>query len=320
MNIQMIMYRIKGILPLPRLLSMLTWLAAGLFCVSLGIFSAGVFENQFLKVPFQSTPFFPPVDEKADQPTTIDAFEPIITYNIFDAEVSNKELTANIESMPVTPGKDLTEIISSLQLVGISVVRGRRAVCVIRDKKNNREDIFAINDPVFDTGATVKRILSRRNESKVYLKLGRETGILTYTEEPLPKKTAAGPAPKPVTPARTDTTPLSAYTTDGKNYRITSEEVDSQLNNFAKLLNQARMVPYFNKGQHRGYQVKAIDKGSLYEKLGLKNNDVIEEINGEPLDSMEKVMGLFKKLRSEREFNIKLNRKGAPQFLNYHID
>jgi len=118
---------------------MLTWLAAGLFCVSLGIFSAGVFENQFLKVPFQSTPFFPPVDEKADQPTTIDAFEPIITYNIFDAEVSNKELTANIESMPVTPGKDLTEIISSLQLVGINIIKKKHTIYIKTSQIKNKK-------------------------------------------------------------------------------------------------------------------------------------------------------------------------------------
>ena len=119
-------------------------------------------------------------------------------------------------------------------------------------------------------------------------------------------------SPKPASP--------SSYSTDGQNYYIDSTEVDSHLNNFATLLNQARMVPHFVKGKHQGYKVKAIDKGSLYEKLGLRNNDIITELNGEPLDSPERVMSLFKQLRNEREFSVKLNRRGTPMVFNIYVN
>lgn len=324
MNFQTVMFSVKGLLPLPRLLSIISWVTAGLLCVSIGIFSAGVFEHQFLDIPFQIPKYFPPVAEKADKPMTIDEFEPIITFNVFNAEVSGEELTEKVEPILTAPGKDLKQIISNLQLMGISLLQRRTAICVIKDKKENREDIFAVNDPVFETQAIVKKILTGRNGQKVYLQLNDEIGVLTYTEDVTPSDEKVAASPKPRVSKKQsrepEDDPVSPYSTDGKNFRISSGEVDSQLNNFAQLLNQARMVPYFKRGKHMGYQVKAIDRGSLFEKIGLKNQDVIEEINGEPLDSMEKVMGLFSKMRNENEITVKLQRKGASRFLNYYID
>jgi type II secretion system protein C len=323
MNFQTIFFRLKSLLPLPRVLLLLNWIAVGLLCITIGIFSAGIFENQFLEIPFQTSIFRPPTDEKLAKPMKIVALEPIITYNIFNAEVSSAKLSGVTDLIPTTPGKNLKQIISNLQLVGVTLLQRQYAVCVIKNKKEKREEIFGVNDSVFGTGAVVKKILIGLKEQKVYLQLNDEVGELAYQEEKeLPSNKTVGSLPKVPTSDKSQAEPSNSndYSVDGKNFRISSGEVDSHLNNFAKLLNQARMVPYFRKGQHKGYQIKAIDKGSLYEKLGLKNNDVIEEINGDPLDSMEKVMGMFKKLRNEREFSVKLSRKGAPQHLNYYLD
>ena len=114
----------------------------------------------------------------------------------------------------------------------------------------------------------------------------------------------------------------SSYSTDGKNFHISATEVDTHLNDFGSLLNQARMVPYFKNGKHQGFKVKAIDKGSRYQKLGLKNNDIISAVNGESLADAggEKLMGLFKLLRNEREFTVEIQRSGKSEVLNYYVN
>lgn len=322
MNLQSAFYRFKDLIPLPRVLAGVTWLSIGLLCANIGVFTAGIVETRFLTVPFQSADYTPTAQKKADKPMSIDEFEPIITYNVFNAEISEPELTEESEPGPTKPGINLEQILSQLQLVGISVLQGEYAVCVIKYKKDNQEDIFAVNDPLFDTDAVVKKIVTNQKEDKVYIQLGDEVGALTFKEDLSDSKKPSVTAKQRPQPKRRSSPAAvrSEYTTDGKNFHISSTEVDAQLNDFAKLLNQARMVPYFRNGKHRGYQVKAIDKGSLYEKLGLKNHDIIQEINGEPLDSMEKVMSLFKKFRNEREFTIKLNRRGTARYLNYYID
>ena len=96
--------------------------------------------------------------------------------------------------------------------------------------------------------------------------------------------------------------------------------VDHELNNFSKLLNQARVVPNFKDGKHNGYLIKAIDRGSLYEKLGLNNNDVIKTINGEEINSPEKAFSLLKMLRNEREITLQIERAGNTKSLLYHIN
>ena len=85
-------------------------------------------------------------------------------------------------------------------------------------------------------------------------------------------------------------------------------------------MNQARVVPYFKNGKSAGYKIKAIDKGSLYEKLGLINNDIIKEINGEEIDSPEKAFQLLKLLRNEREISLSLMRGNTSKNLTYYIE
>jgi len=322
MNFQTVITHLKELLPVERLLVGARWLSFGLLAATIGNFAAGIFEAHFLTVPFESSRYVPLLETKKELRMSIEEFEPIITHNAFNAEISDEDLSVKEELVPTKPGSNLKQVLSNLQLVGISVLQGRYAVCIIQDIREKTEEIFGIDDTVFNTGAVVRKIIAHGGEQKVYLQLNEEIGVLTYTEDPVARNreiarqddSSRDRSQQPESPSS------SSYSGDGQNFHITSAEVEANLNDFAKLLNQARMVPYFRRGKHQGYQVKAIDKGSLYEKLGLKNQDIIEEINGEPLDSMEKVMGLFQKFRNEREFTIKLNRKGSSQYMNYYID
>ena len=45
----------------------------------------------------------------------------------------------------------------------------------------------------------------------------------------------------------------------------------------SKILTDARMVPNFENGKPAGYRLQEIQKGSVYEKLGFKNDDVISD-------------------------------------------
>jgi len=304
----------------PRLLRLINLLLVGLLVWLLGTIISRLIEYRYLKVPFQAAIFVASASRMDDRPIDISEFQPIIDFNVFNAEVGRQETTVvNEEATPV-PGENLKLIIDNLQLIGISLRSGKSRYCILRDRAKNKEDLFSLGDTVFDTNAIVSRIVAISGRQQVTIKLGNESAVLEYQQDEPAKTASPSQAPKPMAKAEPVRTAESRYSSDGTNFYITSEEVDTHLNNFAQLLNQARMVPFFKKGQHQGYQVKAIDKGSLYEKLGLQNNDIIEEINGEPLDSMEKVMGLFKKLRNERAFTVKINRKGASQFQNYHIN
>jgi general secretion pathway protein C len=77
-------------------------------------------------------------------------------------------------------------------------------------------------------------------------------------------------------------------------------------------LSQALIVP--NAGG--GFRVGQVQAGSLYEKLGLRVGDVIRSVNGQPVNNMEEVMGLYQQLGNASEVNVEVLRAGVAQSLH----
>ena len=65
---------------------------------------------------------------------------------------------------------------------------------------------------------------------------------------------------------------------------------------FNDFLAQAQVLPKYKNGQMVGIELTEIDAGSFYEQIGLKNGDVITEVNGtkitSPTASQEVIAGL----------------------------
>ena len=68
------------------------------------------------------------------------------------------------------------------------------------------------------------------------------------------------------------------------------------------------------------FMFQYIKEKSIYEKLGLKPNDIILEINGFPVDTVGKALRLLEVLQSEREISLKVEREEEPVQFHYYID
>jgi general secretion pathway protein C len=86
-----------------------------------------------------------------------------------------------------------------------------------------------------------------------------------------------------------------------------------------QLLTQARALPYIEQGKTVGFRISEIVPGSLYEKIGLQNGDVIKKINSQDVDDPGKFFQLYQGLKEERNISIDLVRGGQRQSLNYEI-
>ncbi|MBC8257810.1 MAG: general secretion pathway protein GspC [SAR324 cluster bacterium] len=95
--------------------------------------------------------------------------------------------------------------------------------------------------------------------------------------------------------------------------------VDEQLANFEQLLNDARVIPT-TKDEKTYFMFQYIKEESIYEKLGLKQNDIILEINGFLVDTIGKALKLLEVLQSEREIALLVEREGEPVQFHYYID
>src|SRR5690606_3564713 len=94
-------------------------------------------------------------------------------------------------------------------------------------------------------------------------------------------------------------------------YEISREDVESQLSNLSALATQARVIPNFKDGKANGFKIFSIRPGSIYQKLGLKNGDVIRKINGYQMDSPEKALEIYAKLKESPRIEVELERRGS---------
>ena len=96
----------------------------------------------------------------------------------------------------------------------------------------------------------------------------------------------------------------------------------NQTKRLGEILRQASMAP--NKGPDgsiQGFKFLSIKQGSIFEKLGFKNGDVIKGVNGEPVNSAAKAMEFYNVLKSDASsVNIDINSGGKDNSLNYVIE
>ncbi|NVJ21393.1 hypothetical protein HUW62_09200 [Myxococcus sp. AM011] len=100
-------------------------------------------------------------------------------------------------------------------------------------------------------------------------------------------------------------------------YEITSKDplVDSlhaKHASHSEAAMQARIVPAFKDGKAQGFKLFSIREGSLYDKLGFQNGDVIQRVNGISLDTPEKALETYALLKTARRLEVDLHRDGAP--------
>jgi general secretion pathway protein C len=105
---------------------------------------------------------------------------------------------------------------------------------------------------------------------------------------------------------------------EGK-WMVDQREMLASTENMNQILTQARALPYMEQGKTVGFRISEIVPGSIYEKIGLHNGDVIQRVNAQDVDDPAKFFQLYQGLQTERNISIDLLRGGQRQTLNYEI-
>ncbi|HVP62768.1 MAG TPA: type II secretion system protein GspC [Myxococcaceae bacterium] len=132
------------------------------------------------------------------------------------------------------------------------------------------------------------------------------------------------PPPPPIATTRPVAEPAGAYgagikALDDNNYDVPRNEVDRALANLNDLAMQARIVPAFKDGQAEGFKLFSIRPDSLYSKIGIVNGDVIKRINGFEMNSPEKALEVYTKLKDANRIDIELDRNGSTLRKTYNV-
>jgi general secretion pathway protein C len=103
-------------------------------------------------------------------------------------------------------------------------------------------------------------------------------------------------------------------------YVVARNEINNALTNLSDLATKARIVPSFKNGVANGFKLFSIVPDSLYAKIGIQNGDVIRRINGYEMNSPDKALEIYQKLRDASRIEIELERRGETLRKTYSIE
>ncbi len=102
-------------------------------------------------------------------------------------------------------------------------------------------------------------------------------------------------------------------------YEVKKKFIDDTLSNLNSVATQARIVPSFKNGVANGFKLFSIQPGSLYTAIGVENGDVIQKINGYEINSPDKALEVYQKLRESPHITIEIERNGQIIRKEYNV-
>lgn len=232
----------------------------------------------------------------------------------------------NIFNVEPTPGPAVQQVVVktplNLKLWGVAIDQknAKRSHAIIEDQKTHKQDVHRVGETV-PGGAVVKEIAW----NKVTLERDGALEILELISGTGGPGAASGMPVPPGRPGTSPTTAAAGPTGEGiqkvsdTEFNVERTEVDSALENMNQLFTQIRAVPHFEGGQSVGFRLFAIRQDSLFDKIGLKNGDIIGRINGQDMTDPAKAISLFQELRNERQITVELTRNKEPLTLSYSL-
>jgi general secretion pathway protein C len=200
-----------------------------------------------------------------------------------------------------------------VRLWGVAIDSGGKSSCVIEDLGTRKQDLYKVGDLVQGT-ATVARV----EWDKVILTRDGQEEVLELSPDLRRPPGLSSSSPTGGTPVAPTADERIQLTGDDE-YLIDRTEVESALDNMSQLFTQVRAVPHFEGGRSTGFRLFAIRQDSLFDRIGLKNGDIIQKINGVELTDPSRAMALFQELRNEREISVEVLRNKEPRTLSYQF-
>jgi general secretion pathway protein C len=231
-----------------------------------------------------------PAEKKHGKPA-LDYFSAVVERNLFS---SSEEVTQEIEEEEI---ENLEPTSLKIALLGTVVGSEQDSFAIIEEKGKKKQDLYRVGDSI--QSAVLKRIL----RGKVILSVQGRDKILTIEEEAASRRRSEVAKPEPIR--------------EGERITVKRSEIERSLKNVHQLLSQARVRPHFSEGKPDGLAITHIRRGSIFEKLGLKNGDLVKGLDGKEIKSPDDVLHMYEKLTVGSEVAIEIERGGQEQIINY---
>jgi general secretion pathway protein C len=247
-------------------------------------------------------------------PTYSKQVEEILNRNIFCSGCP--PILAKPEVVgPVIPQLQKTTLPIKLLAVMYAPTDPRWSMAIIRDNDDKSTGPYGVGSKLRE--ATIDEI----DETRVYLDFGggrRE--YLELLDTPAGAPVAAAPPP---TAGPRD--PLAEAMDRGikkvgeNKFEVQHSAIDALLGNMGALAKAARIIPETRDGKSIGFRLLSIKPDGPFGKIGLQNGDIISAINGMEMNSPDKALEVYTKLRTANHLSVGLERNGQKITEDYNI-
>jgi general secretion pathway protein C len=238
-------------------------------------------------------------------------YAPILENNVFGFPAGKLTPLSSVEerSAEVVFGA------ADLKLVGAVAWRDGTGYAIVEGAGTGQE-VFKTGDYIEGVGrlltmeATSMLIETAEGEVRVPIKEMKPSGAGTRTTS---ARAARAPA-KGKGPSKG-----FAMKTSENTYVVNQKAVDESLENPRNILTDARLLPRMVNGVQEGFVMREVRQGGIYDKLGLRNNDILLGVNDLQLSSPETALKAFTALRGMNRIELDVVRNGRKMTLTYTL-
>jgi general secretion pathway protein C len=233
----------------------------------------------------------------------------------------------------------------ALNLVGtmVSPDNPEYTIAVFRNPATNRT-MFAATGSVLLTEATVTNVTRHRvditrNGREECIRSGDRTARLAAQQATGGTGARPGPGRSPSQTGETAedgtvaaTPPPAANRSveqrimtdivrgDDGGYTMPRDLIQEVAQNESLLRQQAPQVaPHYVNGQPSGLQLSGINSNSMFARIGIRNNDVLTSVNGQPITTPQQAAGMYDSMMNETNVTVTVLRNGRERTIRYNI-
>ncbi len=234
---------------------------------------------------------------------------------LFDVPLPKPPQPGEEKAQPQRAGWNPVPVRSSLHgsLAGTAIAEPRQySLCQLINPDLNETQVYTIGDKY--QGARIYGI----EKDRVLID---NSGVNEYIDNSAaaPPNLGVVPLPQPVGVAQGGGGEGVKQLSENQ-YVVARSEINNALTNLSDLATKARIVPSFKNGVANGFKLFSIVPDSLYAKIGVQNGDVIRRINGYEMNSPDKALEIYQKLRDASRIEIELERRGEALRKSYSIE
>ncbi len=232
--------------------------------------------------------------------------------SLLAADLFGKAAQVNQEAAPVAVPSSAPKTTLNVKLTGVVAVAGKPEQGSAVIESQGAEQTYGVDDRIEGTSATLSQVFDDRVLLRVssrfetlmldgieYQQMAAEnSGLQEVSYQPQAEPMMSAPQP-----------PVEELADMRK--EMLSEPM--------KFFDYIRASPQYRNGQLYGYRIMPGKDPALFERMGLKANDVAVEINGTALNDLQQAMLVMNELREATQASIKVERDGQTRDIVFSL-